>query len=64
MPKLDRTYNTSGNIYFQKNETFYYKGLSLNEIGEIFAYLNSTAYNYSISSPPKMDKTIFSSRKN
>ncbi len=64
MPKLDRTYSTSGNIYSQKNEAFYYKGLNLEEIGKVFAYLNSTAYNYTISSPPKMDKTTFSSRKN
>jgi hypothetical protein len=64
MLKLDRTFSTSGNIYSQKNETFNYKGLNLEEIGKVFAYLNSTAYNYAISAPPRMDKTIFSSRKN
>jgi hypothetical protein len=63
MPKLDKTISSSGNIYSQKKEAFYYKGMSLREIGEVFAYLNSVAYNYFISSPPKMDKTIFSSRK-
>lgn len=64
MPRLDRTYSTSGNIYTQKNEASHYKGLSLEKIGQIFAYLNSVAYNYDILHPPKMDRTIFSSRKN
>jgi len=63
MPKLDRTYSTSGNIYTQKKEAFHYKGLSLEKIGQIFTYLNSVSFNYDISHPPKMDKTIFSSRK-
>ena len=64
MPKLDRTYSTSGNIFEQKKETFHYKGWVLEDIGKVFAYLNSVSFNYDIASPPKMDKTIFSSRKN
>jgi CMP-N-acetylneuraminic acid synthetase len=64
MPKLDKTYSTSGNIYIQKNDAHYYKDFSLEKIGEIFAYLNSVSYNYDILNPPKMDKTLFSSRKN
>ena len=59
MPKLDRTYSTSGNILEQKKEVFHYKGLALGDIGKVFAYLNSVSFNYNIASPPKMDKTIF-----
>ncbi len=62
--KLDRTHSTSGNIFENKNEISNFKNLSMYEIGKIFLYLNSVSYNYNSSSPPKMDKTIFSSRKN
>lgn len=62
MLKLDRTQSTSGNIYEQKKESAHYKNLSQEAIGKIFAYLNSVSFNYDISSPPKMDKTIFSVR--
>ncbi len=61
MFKLDKTHHSSGNIYSQKKESFHYKGLTQEEIGKIFAYLNSVSFNYDISSPPKMDKTVFSS---
>ena len=63
MPKLDRSYSTSGNIYEQKKEVLHYKKMNSVEKGEVFAYLNSISYNYPLGSPPKMDKTIFSSRK-
>ncbi len=63
MPKLDRTYSTSGNIFEQKKESAHYKNCSLDEIAKVFAYLNSVAFNYDISTPPKMDKTLFSERK-
>ncbi len=64
MFKLDRTYGKSGNLFSQKSDADSYKNLSLEEIGKIFAYLNSVAYNYPVQNPPKMDKTIYSSRKN
>jgi hypothetical protein len=64
MPKLDRTYGASGNIFDQKKDASFYKGLTLEKIGQIFAYLNSVSFNYDILHPPKMDKTVFSSRKN
>jgi len=64
MPKLNRAYSSSGNIFEEKKEILHYKGLEKEEIGKVFAYLNSVSYNYPISSPPKMDKTVFSSRKN
>jgi len=64
MPKLDRTYSTSGNLFEQKEEVIHYLGMSKEEIGKVFAYLNSVSFNYPIENPPKMDKATFSSRKN
>ena len=63
MQKLDRTVGSSSNFYSQKKESEYYKKLSKQEIAEVFAYLNSVSYNYPLGKPPKMDKTIFSSRQ-
>jgi hypothetical protein len=63
MPKLDRTYSTSGNLFKQKEEVTHYKGMSIEEIGKVFAYLNSVSFNYSLGNPPKMDKSVFSMRK-
>jgi hypothetical protein len=34
------------------------------EIAKVFAYLNSVSFNYALGSPPKMDKSAFSMRKN
>lgn len=64
MPKLDRTYSTSGNLFKQKEEVTHYLGMSKEEIGKVFAYLNSVSFNYAIDNPPKIDKTAFSMRKN
>lgn len=64
MPKLDRTYSTSGNLFEQKEEIRHYLGLSKEEIAKVFAYLNSVSYNYALGNPPKMDKAAFSMRKN
>lgn len=63
MQKLDRTFGSSSNFYSQKKESAYYKKLSKEEIAEVFSYLNSVSYNYPIDKPPKMDKTVFSSRE-
>lgn len=64
MPKMDRTFGDSGNIFEQKKDVSHYVGISIEEIGKIFAYLNSVSFNYPIDNPPKMDKTAFSMRKN
>jgi len=64
MPKLDRTYSTSDNLFEQKEEVIHYLGMSKEEIGKIFAYLNSVSFNYAFGHPPKMDKAAFSMRKN
>ena len=64
MPKLDRTYSTSDNLFEPKEEVIHYLGMSNEEIGKIFAYLNSVSFNYAFGHPPKMDKAAFSMRKN
>jgi hypothetical protein len=64
MPKLDRTYSTSSNLFEQKEEVVHYLGMSKVEIAKVFAYLNSVSYNYALGYPPKMDKAAFSMRKN
>jgi hypothetical protein len=63
MPKLDRTSSSSGNLFEHKPEVVHYKGMSAEELGKVFAYLNSVSYNYPIEFPPRMDKTMGSSRK-
>jgi hypothetical protein len=64
MPKLDRTYSSSGNLFEQKQEVVNYLGINKVEIAKVFAYLNSVSYNYAFGHPPKMDKAAFSIRKN
>jgi hypothetical protein len=63
MLKFDRTYSTSGNLFDQKEEATHYVGMSKEEIGKVFAYLNSVSFNYPFGNPPKMDKAVFSTRK-
>ncbi len=62
MFKLDRTVHASGKITDFKRESDNYKHMTIEEIGKVFAYLQSVAYNYSLDKPLKMDKTIFSVR--
>ncbi len=62
MFKLDRTAHSSGKITDFKKESDNYKNMNLSQIGEVFAYLQSISYNYSINQPLKMDRTVFSVR--
>ena len=62
--KMDRTFGTSCNLYEHKVEMSHYLKMSKEEIGKVFAYLNSVSFNYKLGNPPKMDKTAFSTRKN
>jgi hypothetical protein len=62
MFKLDRTAHSSGKITDFKIESDNYKNMNLLQIGEVFAYLQSISYNYSINQPLKMDRTVFSVR--
>ena len=63
MSKLDRTSSSSGNLFEQKPEAVHYKGMTEEELGKVFAYLNSVSFNYPLGFPPRMEKTAGSSRK-
>lgn len=64
MFKFDRTYSKSGNFQTFVRESDNYKGFTRQEIAKVFLYLQSVAYNYDLNHPIKMDKTVYSSRKN
>lgn len=46
----------------QKSKTF--AAESIIERLKVSFYLNSIAYNFDINNPPRIDKTVFSMRKN
>lgn len=64
-PKLDRTYYWAGK--HEDNEErikrFWLEATARERLEAAF-YLNSVAYNFDINNPPKMDRTVFSMRKN
>lgn len=63
--KLDRTAHWAGK--FEDNEARIkaeVQNMTARQRLEAAAYLNSVAYNYDINNPPKMDRTVFSMRKN
>lgn len=62
MFKLDRSAHKTYNLKQIQRESDNYSHLSLEEKFNVFAYLQSVAYNYELNSPPKMDKTIHSYR--
>ena len=62
MFKLDRTSYSSGKVTDFKKECDNYRNMSLLQIGEVFAYLQSVSYNYPVNQPLKMDRTVFSVR--
>lgn len=63
MFKFDRSYSKSSNHKTFIKESDHYKGFTLQQIAEVFNYLQSVAYNYDLNNPIKMDKTVHSSRK-
>lgn len=63
MFKFDRTFFKSGALKTFGKERDHYKGFTLEEIANVFLYLQSTAYNYDLNNPIKMDKSVYSSRK-
>lgn len=63
MLKLDRTVFSTSKISDFKKESDNYSNLTNIQKAEAFAYLQSTAYNYPINNPPKMDRTFFIVRK-
>jgi hypothetical protein len=62
--KLDRTIHKAYHFKEQLSESENYKGTSFQEKVLAFNYLQSVAYNFEINKYPKMDKSIYSSRKN
>lgn len=62
MFRLDRSAHSAGKITDQKKDSASYRQLSLEEIGKVFLYLQSVAYNFSPDKPIKMDRNFFSAR--
>lgn len=60
--KLDRSAFQARNASEQVNYGKVYKDLTWQERLRIHRYLNSIAYGYDIENPPRMDKTVFSTR--
>ncbi len=63
MLKLDRTAFSTSKISDSKKESDNYLNQSLADKYFAFAYLQSVAYNFPINNYPKMDKTLFKTRK-
>ncbi len=61
--KLDRNSFKSYNFSNQNKEADNYKNFTFEQLVEVFNYLQSVAYNFELNNYPKMDKTVFSSRK-
>ena len=59
---LDRTAFKMQTAEEASNHATYYKSLTWQERLRIANYLNSIAYNYPESEPPRTDKTAFSMR--
>ena len=62
--KLDRNSFKSYNFNTQVKDGDNYKNYTLQQCADVFNYLQSVAYNFELNNYPKMDKTVFSSRKN
>lgn len=60
---LDRTTFHTSKIFEQRKDSAPYKNVSVFEKQGAFAYLQSVAFNYPLRQTPKMDKTVFSTRK-
>ena len=61
--KLDRTAFRATSHEEKGNNFEYWKTKTAAEKLAAAFYLNSVAFNFDINNPPKMDKTIFSMRK-
>ena len=57
--RLDRSAFKAQTAEEAANHASYYAKLTWQERLKIAAYLNSVAYNYPLSNPPKMDRTRF-----
>ncbi len=62
MFRLNKSVHKTYNFQQLQKESANYYNLNTEERFEVFAYLQSIAYNFKIGNPPKMDKTIHSAR--
>lgn len=62
--KLDRSAFSMGSSNVQEPAIAYWKNKTHEERLRAAFYLNSVAYNFNLSNPPKLDRTFFSMRKN
>ena len=62
--KLDRSAFSMGSMKVQEPAATYWKTKTPEERLRASFYLNSVAFNFDISNPPKLDRTVFSMRKN
>ena len=63
--KMDRGFHWAGK--FEDNEERlkeYWSKITIRERLQATFYLNSVAYNFDINNPPRMDRKVFSIRKN
>ena len=64
MYKLDRSAFSMHALDVNEPASDYWRSKTIEERLSAAFYLNSVAYNFDISNPPKMDKNLFSMRKN
>jgi hypothetical protein len=63
MFKLDRTTGKGLSHSEAANQSAYWKLKTVDERLAAAMYLNSIAYNFDISNPPRLDRTVFRIRK-
>lgn len=65
MDRMDRSFHWSGKaIDNEERLKEYWAKTTPKQRLEAAFYLNSVAFNFDINNPPKMDRTVFSMRKN
>jgi hypothetical protein len=63
MFRLDKSVGKGHSHKKIPRESDYWKTKTVAERLEAVMYLNSIAYHFAINNPPRMNKTVFSSRK-
>jgi len=63
MYKLDRNAFSMHSLESKEPASAYWKNKTPEERLRAAFYLNSVAYNFNISDPPKMNRTVFSMRR-
>ncbi|MEO8087985.1 MAG: hypothetical protein ABI763_14265 [Bacteroidota bacterium] len=62
--KLDRTAFSMHSLEVNEPAINYWKDKTIDERLAATFYLNSVAYNFDLNNPPRLDRTVFSMRKN